>query len=40
MPFSYSNQLSTIIGFAEQQNPGAILDIGVGYGTIRLSATH
>ena len=32
MPFSYSNQLSTIIGFAEQQNPGALLDIGVGMG--------
>jgi 2-polyprenyl-3-methyl-5-hydroxy-6-metoxy-1,4-benzoquinol methylase len=32
MPFSYSNQLSTIIGFAEQQNPESILDIGVGMG--------
>ncbi|SDY44745.1 class I SAM-dependent methyltransferase [Nitrosomonas sp. Nm33] len=32
MPFSYSNQLSTIIGFAEQQRPESILDIGVGMG--------
>ncbi|MDV6345237.1 hypothetical protein [Nitrosomonas sp. Is37] len=32
MPFSYSNQLSTIIGFAEQQRPESILDIGVGIG--------
>ena len=32
MPFSYSNQLSTIIGFAEQQNPESILDVGVGMG--------
>lgn len=32
MPFSYSSQLSTIIGFAEQQNPQAILDVGVGMG--------
>lgn len=32
MPFSYSNQLSTIIGFAEQQNPESILDIGIGMG--------
>lgn len=32
MPFSYSNQLSTIVGFAEQQNPESILDIGIGMG--------
>ncbi len=32
MPFSYSSQLSTIIGFAEQQNPLSVLDIGVGMG--------
>ncbi|NBQ70941.1 MAG: class I SAM-dependent methyltransferase [Nitrosomonadaceae bacterium] len=32
MPFSYSNQLSAIVGFAEQQNPESILDIGIGMG--------
>lgn len=32
MPFSYSNQLSTIVGFAEQQNPESVLDVGVGMG--------
>lgn len=32
MPFSHSSQLSTIIGFAEQQNPQSILDVGVGMG--------
>lgn len=32
MPFSFSNQLSTIIGYAEQQEPLSILDVGVGMG--------
>lgn len=32
MPFSYSNQLSTIVGYAEQQNPSMILDVGIGMG--------
>lgn len=32
MPFSYSNQLSTIVGYAEQQNPATILDVGIGMG--------
>ncbi len=32
MPFSYSSQLSTIVGFAEQQNPETILDVGIGMG--------
>ncbi|HMV11524.1 MAG TPA: class I SAM-dependent methyltransferase [Nitrosomonas sp.] len=32
MPFSFSNQLSAIIGYAEQQKPLSILDIGVGMG--------
>lgn len=32
MPFSFSNQLSTIIGYAEQQKPLSILDVGVGMG--------
>ncbi len=32
MPFSYSNQLSTIVGYAEQQNPSMILGVGIGMG--------
>ena len=32
MPFSFSNQLSTIIGYAEQRNPRSVLDIGIGMG--------
>lgn len=32
MPFSFSNQISTIVGFAEQENPKSILDVGVGMG--------
>ena len=32
MPFSFSNQLSAIIGYAEQQEPLSILDVGVGMG--------
>ncbi len=32
MPFSYSSQLSAIVGFAEQQKPQAILDVGIGMG--------
>lgn len=32
MPFSYSSQLSTIVGYAEQQNPATILDVGIGMG--------
>lgn len=32
MPFSFSNQLSDIIGFAEQKKPKSVLDIGVGMG--------
>ncbi|TXI17957.1 MAG: class I SAM-dependent methyltransferase [Nitrosomonas sp.] len=32
MPFSYSNQISTIIGFSEQQKPAAVLDVGTGMG--------
>lgn len=32
MPFSYSNQLSTIVGFAERIKPTSVLDVGVGMG--------
>ncbi|HQU99058.1 MAG TPA: class I SAM-dependent methyltransferase [Nitrosomonas sp.] len=32
MPFSYSSQISTIIGYAENLKPISILDIGVGMG--------
>lgn len=32
MPFSYSNQLSTIVGFAERIKPASVLDVGVGMG--------
>ena len=32
MPFSYSSQLSTIVGYVEQQNPATILDVGIGMG--------
>jgi hypothetical protein len=32
MPFSYSAQLSTIIGHIEQLNPASILDVGAGMG--------
>ncbi len=32
MPFSYSSQLSTIVGFAERLQPAAVLDVGVGMG--------
>lgn len=32
MPFSYSSQLSAIVGFAERLKPASILDVGVGMG--------
>jgi 2-polyprenyl-3-methyl-5-hydroxy-6-metoxy-1,4-benzoquinol methylase len=32
MPFSYSNQISTIVGFAESIKPASVLDVGVGMG--------
>lgn len=32
MPFSYSSQLSTIVGFAEHLQPASVLDVGVGMG--------
>jgi predicted TPR repeat methyltransferase len=32
MPFSYSSQLSTIVGYAEQRQPRSVLDVGVGMG--------
>jgi hypothetical protein len=32
MPFSYSSQLSTIVGFAERLQPQAVLDVGIGMG--------
>ena len=32
MPFSFSNQLSTIIGYAEDLKPTSVLDVGVGMG--------
>jgi 2-polyprenyl-3-methyl-5-hydroxy-6-metoxy-1,4-benzoquinol methylase len=32
MPFSFSSQLSTIVGFAEQLQPKRVLDVGVGMG--------
>jgi 2-polyprenyl-3-methyl-5-hydroxy-6-metoxy-1,4-benzoquinol methylase len=32
MPFSQSSQLSTIVGFIENCQPNAILDVGVGFG--------
>lgn len=32
MPFSYSAQLSTLVGFAERLQPKAVLDVGTGMG--------
>jgi hypothetical protein len=32
MPFSYSAQISTIVGFAEALNPLTVLDVGTGMG--------
>ena len=32
MPFSYSSQLSAIVGFAEQIKPMTVLDVGTGMG--------
>lgn len=32
MPFSYSNQISAIVGYAEDLKPTSVLDVGVGMG--------
>lgn len=32
MPFSFSSQLSAIVGYAESLNPGSVLDVGIGMG--------
>jgi len=32
MPFSFSAQLSTVVGFIEEVNPMSVLDVGVGMG--------
>ena len=32
MPFSFSSQLSTIVGFAEKLHPRSVLDVGTGMG--------
>lgn len=33
MPFSYSSQISSIVGFAETLGPAQVLDVGAGMGT-------
>ena len=44
MPFSYSSQLSAIVGFAERLQPQAVLDVGVGMGQygflLRMNLEH
>lgn len=32
MPFSQSSQISTIVGYARQLQPGSVLDVGTGMG--------
>jgi 2-polyprenyl-3-methyl-5-hydroxy-6-metoxy-1,4-benzoquinol methylase len=32
VPFSYSSQLSTIVGYADQFKPASVLDVGAGMG--------
>ncbi|MBE0550329.1 MAG: class I SAM-dependent methyltransferase [Rubrivivax sp.] len=32
MPFSQSSQISTIVGYAQQLQPGSVLDVGTGMG--------
>ncbi len=40
MPFSHSSQLSTIVGFIEEADPGSVLDVGVGMGQYGVLARH
>jgi len=44
MPFSFSSQLSAIVGFAERLQPQAVLDVGVGMGQygflLRMNLEH